>query len=441
MIVFPSSELAAGLLQATITFALTLLCWGMWRRTRDAYFGWWAVAFGLYSTRVAMIVMFLATNLLDWLFFHQIATGWTALALLWAAIAFAGTGRWRHWYWLLLVFPPLWSWMAIYELEDFFLASFPAVAFLSAATLWTGWVFWRHRGRAHSGVATLMAWTFGLWGLHHLDYPLLRARGAWNPWGYYIDILFLLAVGAGVLLLVNADLAERLRLRTAELERLSRRMVQQHEEERRRLSLALHDETAQVFAAVKMQLGLVEERAGALAPQVRRAVDLVDDGIRGIRSVTNDLRPALLDDLGLIPALRSLVADFNERRDSAVELGAPPALPLLADEAEVALFRALQEGLSNGLRHAPQSTVQVALAVEGGSVVLRLTDDGPGFDAAQGFEAIERAGHLGLAGMRERIAALGGVVELFTAPGQGTRLVIRVPVDEELQVPAGTGED
>ena len=78
--------------------------------------------------------------------------------------------------------------------------------FLSLATLWTGWVFCRYRRRVRLQRRALLAVAFGLWGLHHLDYPFLRARGAWTPWGYYIDILLTLAVGAGLLLLVLDDL-------------------------------------------------------------------------------------------------------------------------------------------------------------------------------------------------------------------------------------------
>src|SRR3712207_8899702 len=91
-------------------------------------------------------------------------------------------------------------------------------------------------------------------------------------------------------------------------------MVEQHEEERRRLSRELHDETAQVFSAVKMELGVL--RQGVTPPQAGRldqVLELIDTGIRSIRNVTNDLRPSLLDDLGLLPALRSLVAEFGER--------------------------------------------------------------------------------------------------------------------------------
>ena len=100
------------------------------------------------------------------------------------------------------------------------------VLFLSLATLWTGWVFLQYRRRVDSSGATLLAVAFGLWGLHHLDYPFLRARGAWNPWGYYIDILLMLAVGAGLLLLVLDDLRRGLGALSAlsgDLQRAGRR--------------------------------------------------------------------------------------------------------------------------------------------------------------------------------------------------------------------------
>ena len=116
----------------------------------------------------------------------------------------------------------------------------------------------------------------------------------------------------------------RLQARTVELARLSARMIEQHEEERRRLSRELHDETAQVFSAVKMELGVLRE---GVVPARRARLDqmlgLIDTGIRSIRSVTNDLRPSLLDDLGLVPALRSLGADFGERSGIAIELTSP----------------------------------------------------------------------------------------------------------------------
>jgi signal transduction histidine kinase len=426
-----SGEFSAGVLEAAITAALAMLCTSIWQRTKAPYFGWWAVAFTLFLLRILVIVTFIATVDRRWLVLHQVMTGWTALALLWAAVVFVHAATWKPRYWALVAFPPLWSYVAVERLDNFALAATPAVLFLSAATMWTGFVLLRYRRPETAGASTLLGWTFVLWAMHHLDYPILRAKGAWNPWGYYVDILFLLAVGAGILLLVNADLANRLGIRSLELERLGRRMVQQHEEERRRLSLELHDETAQVFAAVKMQLGIVRERVEpALAERLARALELVDEGMSSIRNVTNDLRPSLLDDLGLLPALRSMVADYTERRGMRVSLDAPPTLPVLSDEAEVALFRALQEALANVARHAPGSPARVRIAASDNVVTMRIADEGPGFAGDEALLRAEAEGHLGLSGMRERITALGGTVAVNASPGEGAHIDIRVPVAE-----------
>jgi signal transduction histidine kinase len=427
-----AGELAAAVLQATITGLLALLCLGIWRRSREPHFGWWAVAFALFVLRILAIIAFLTTTRRGWLFWHQVVTGWTALALLWAAIVFAHRVRWRSWYWMLLAFPLLWSYVAVIRLDNFTLAAVPAVLFISGATIWTGIVLLRYRKPGTSGASKLLGWTFLVWGLHHLDYPILRAQGAWLPWGYYLDILFVLAVGAGILLLVNADLASRLQVRTVELERLSQRMVTQHEEERRRLSLSLHDETAQVFAAVKMQLGIVRERVDpTLGALVDRALSLVDDGLRGVRNITNDLRPALLDDLGLQPALRSLVADFGERQALPITFEGPDALPVLSDEAEVALFRAVQEALSNVTRHAAGANVRVTLTNPRGRVRLVIEDAGPGFAGDAVLRRAAARGHLGIVGMRERITALGGRLEVRSSEGAGVRLEIELPIGED----------
>ena len=199
-------ELDAALLQAAITGALGLLCAFLFERYRKPYFAWWAAAWGLYLLRIGAITSFLLTSNRIWLYWHQVVTGWTALALLYAALVFSQRIRWRDWYWAVILFPPVWSFIAIYQLNHFLWAVLPAVVFLSLATLWTGWVFLQYRRRVGSSGATVLTVAFGLWGLHHLDYPFLRARGAWAPWGYYLDILLALAVGAGILLLVLDDL-------------------------------------------------------------------------------------------------------------------------------------------------------------------------------------------------------------------------------------------
>jgi signal transduction histidine kinase len=245
-----------------------------------------------------------------------------------------------------------------------------------------------------------------------------------------LDDAFLVALGQQVgSALAQTDLYRRLETRTEELTRLSARMVEQHEAERRRLSRELHDETAQVFSAVKMELGVLREGlAPAEQPRLDQVLGLIDEGIRTIRNVTNDLRPSLLDDLGLLPALRSLAAEFAERSGIEAGFSAPATLPGLSSEAELALFRALQEALSNVARHAEATAVEIGLSASGGRVLLRVRDDGRGFPPGP-VEGYERRGHMGLAGMRERIGALGGSVQAQGATGGGAELEISVPVD------------
>jgi signal transduction histidine kinase len=191
-------------------------------------------------------------------------------------------------------------------------------------------------------------------------------------------------------------------------------MVQQHEEERRRLSLELHDQTAQVWAAVKMQLGLLREHAPPkAAARLDQVLGLVDAGIRSIREVTTSLRPPLLDDLGLLPALGALVKSFREQSGLEISFLAPARMPALSREASLALFRALQEALSNVVRHSGAASASVTLRVEDQTVVLMVVDDGRGIEEP----ASRRSGSFGLAGMRERIGALRGSVRLESAAG------------------------
>jgi signal transduction histidine kinase len=222
--------------------------------------------------------------------------------------------------------------------------------------------------------------------------------------------------------LENADLTSRLAARTRQLERLSVRMVRQHEEERRRISLELHDETAQAFAAVKLQLGVLRESVEPeLVPRMDRVLELVDTGMASIRSVTRDLRPPLLDELGLLPALHALVEGFGERTGIAMSFAAPTSLPRLSKDAELALFRALQEALSNVARHARARSVTIVLTQRASALDLDVRDDGRGLTGDPG---------LGLTGMGERLGALGGTMRMTNLAEGGARLAVRLPVDQ-----------
>jgi signal transduction histidine kinase len=179
---------------------------------------------------------------------------------------------------------------------------------------------------------------------------------------------------------------------------------------------------------VKLRLGLVREQAGPeLTDRLDRVLELVDTGMRGIRQVTDDLRPPLLDDLGWLPAIRALVQDFAERSGLAAHLEAPRLLPPISKDAELAVFRAVQEGLSNVARHAGAASVMVRVQQSEGGIVVRIRDDGVGLEPGTTLERSEMTGHLGLAGMRERITAVGGRVDVTGDAGAGLRIEIHLP--------------
>jgi two-component system sensor histidine kinase UhpB len=204
-------------------------------------------------------------------------------------------------------------------------------------------------------------------------------------------------------------------------------MIRQHEEERNRLSRELHDETAQVLAAVNMQLGLLREKGDdGMAVALDRARSLVSEGIRSIRSVTRNLRPTALDDLGLLAALRALARDFGSQETLRVAYEAPAALPPLGGDAELALYRTLQEALANAVRHGQCRRVTVSVSEEeDGAVVLDVQDDGVGFplDDPRGLNRTRG----GLAGIRERITGVGGAFRLENHAGGGAHVWVRVP--------------
>src|SRR5439155_9378186 len=234
-----------------------------------------------------------------------------------------------------------WAYVAIYVLRDMRSAGISAAVMLSAVTLWTGLVFWNQHRRAPSTGSLLLASTFTLWGLHHLDYPLLRPLGNGLLYGVFADVLFIVSAAIGTLFLVLGDGRRALEERNLQLEQLTRQLLRAQEDERRRIARELHDQAGQVLTAVKIELDL-EGR--------REASEMVGQALAQVRDLSNLLRPSVLD-LGLVPALRGLVEDFGRRTrvDAALESDEP--LAPFGPELEVALFRVVQEALTNVARH------------------------------------------------------------------------------------------
>lgn len=200
------------------------------------------------------------------------------------------------------------------------------------------------------------------------------------------------------------------------------------EEEKARVARELHDELAQSLCALKMDALWVRDHVAdapeAVAARLTDMLAMIDRTVTATRRIATDLRPMMLDDLGLVPAIESLVESFTRRSGVACKLSLDEGLPLqLPEPYATAVFRMLQESLANVLKHASASQVQVALGKVPGGVRLRVQDDGCGFLPT----ALRQPRSLGLMGLRERAQLLGGSVTLQSTPGQGTCVEVYIP--------------
>ena len=178
-------ELLALLFQACFTLLQALVYLGLWLRQRRPYFATWAWSWGLYALRLVFIAAFIASRRDAWLFAHEAVTWMSSLLLLLAALQFSRGLPWRPAYALFAVASVAWAGIAIFGIRSMAVAGVTSAVMLAAVTLWTGVIFWRHRLVARSGGATLLAVTFTLWGLHRLDYPLLRPLGTGVLFGVF----------------------------------------------------------------------------------------------------------------------------------------------------------------------------------------------------------------------------------------------------------------
>ncbi|MGE3889653.1 MAG: sensor histidine kinase [Vicinamibacterales bacterium] len=400
--------------QSVVTSVLAIACYVLWQRHRGDHFLTWAMAWSVYVIRLACMSAFLVRRDMVWLFLHQAATGISALLLLAAAMQMSRGFRLRPVHALAVPLSIAWAWITIYGMGSMLVAGVTATLLLSAVTIWTGVVFWRERDRVSSGAAPVLAGAFVLWGLHHLDYPLLRGFGAAVLYGVFADVLFLFAIGLGLLFVVLGNERDRLAARTSELEQLTRLMLRVQEDERRRIAQELHDEAGQVLTAVKIELELEGKReAGAM---VGRALSQV-------RDLSNLLRPSVLDDLGLVPALRALADDFSTRTRIAVTLDLDGANRRLPPDVEVVIYRVVQEALTNVARHARATEAEVRIVSDDREVRLYVDDNGRG-------AAEDASPNMGWLGMRERVTALGGRLAIDRSAAGGVRLDARMPIGE-----------
>jgi two-component system sensor histidine kinase DegS len=203
------------------------------------------------------------------------------------------------------------------------------------------------------------------------------------------------------------------------------------EEERKRIARELHDDTAQVLGSLSRQLdNFIRKKQGFAPNEVLFLKDLqaqLNLGMQGVHRLVQNLRPSLLDDLGLISALRSLVKSAQEQEGIGMNLKVIGEEKRFSPEVELLLFRIAQEALNNIRRHAQASEAQVVIDFALDRAKLTISDNGRGFELSERVDDLPRHGKLGLAGMQERARLLGGTLEVKSTPGKGTTLLVEVP--------------
>lgn len=213
---------------------------------------------------------------------------------------------------------------------------------------------------------------------------------------------------------------EQLRASRAALRSLATRQQDIREDERTRIAREIHDSLGQALTALKLQLVAAQDaakEAPALSARLAETAAMVDDLVKGVRRIATELRPPILDQLGLPAAVEWLAQDFSRRTGLRCKTVISPTDGAISTELATALFRIVQEALTNVLRHAGATRVDIELGVKSDCVMLEINDDGSGIT-----EAGMGPGSLGILGMRERAAALGGVLEVAPRSNGGTRV-------------------
>jgi signal transduction histidine kinase len=225
---------------------------------------------------------------------------------------------------------------------------------------------------------------------------------------------------------------EELRRTQEQLRALAAHLQAVREEERTRISREIHDELGQILTSLKMDLRWIErKRAATTSAEVEKGITLkiveaqklIDDTIQTVQRIAADLRPSVLDNLGLPAAIRYEAKRFEERTGIHSTLTLPEEMPVPDRDTATNLFRIFQEILTNVARHAGATAIGVELKEEHGGFALDVQDDGSGISA----DASSKPTSLGLLGMVERVASLDGTLYIEGTPGRGTKVTVRVP--------------
>jgi len=253
---------------------------------------------------------------------------------------------------------------------------------------------------------------------HTVKRPLLQDDGSVNVLGIGVDVTELKESGN--------KLAESYK----ELQRLALYLENVRAEERAQIARNLHDEMGATLAALKMRVAWLASKMTGTDPlllaESQHISDLVSDGIRTVRQIVSELRPNLLDDVGLVAAVRDHIKRFTRDTEIGCTLSLPEGDLSLNENQYVTIFRIIQESLNNVVKHAHASKVDIRIDRQGELLQLQISDDGIGFDMSRKGQSF------GLLGIKERALMIGASATVVSAPGQGTRVSLQIPLSDSL---------
>jgi PAS domain S-box-containing protein len=229
---------------------------------------------------------------------------------------------------------------------------------------------------------------------------------------------------------------EQLRIAHKQLRSLSAHLESVMEEEKRKIARDLHDETSQVLASLSAHLeaaiGTLPAEADKTRAILRKAQTLSVMVLDELHKLIYELRPSLLDELGLVAAIGSLIDSHLKAAGVKVRFRATGAVKRLPASLEIALFRVIQEAFNNIVKHAHADNTHIVMHFKKDSVTIRIKDDGVGFDVQEAISSKNRPHGLGLLGMRERIELMNGSLVIDSSPGHGTKITIEIPLTGEI---------
>ncbi|HOV99440.1 MAG TPA: sensor histidine kinase [Bacteroidota bacterium] len=227
---------------------------------------------------------------------------------------------------------------------------------------------------------------------------------------------------------IEAEQRERIR----QMQVFSEKLQAAREEEQKRLSRELHDELGGTLTSLKYDLFWIQQHiqpSDELNQRMSSMQELIGSATKVVQRISAELRPKILDSLGLVPALEWLIQDFQKRTGINATFTHPESIPSLDDNAKTGIYRIVQEALTNVARHSQASEVSITLVIQNSSLHIQVTDNGKGFDES----LLEHPDSLGLLSMQERARIIGATISIHGKLGKGTNVSVIVPVNQDQQ--------